>query len=172
MRDIPTLEGRFKVSRDGIVRSYPNQFGNGKVIKCHKTPQGYLKFGYIKDGGGHTNMLVHRAVALAFIPNPDSKPCVNHIDSNRSNNKAENLEWCTQKENVAHARTAGLMDMSHTVGENHHMSILNEDQVRYIRSHPGLHLRETCTWLSEVFGVKRCTIYDIRNGRRWKHVKS
>lgn len=51
---------------------------------------------------------VHRLVALAFIPNPENKPEVNHKDRNRSNNNVDNLEWVTQSENVAHAYRNGV----------------------------------------------------------------
>jgi hypothetical protein len=50
---------------------------------------------------------IHRLVAMAFIPNPESKPCVNHIDHNRANNSLDNLEWVTHKENIAHCIKSG-----------------------------------------------------------------
>jgi len=70
---------------------------------------------------------VHRLVAAAFIPNPEEKPEVNHIDGNKSNNHVSNLEWVTRKENAQHAVAAGLIVMPkgprpNRRGSNHHAS--------------------------------------------------
>ena len=56
----------------------------------------------IWQNGKHKNLRVHRLVAKAFIPNPSGKRCVNHIDGNRSNNRVDNLEWCSASENEIH----------------------------------------------------------------------
>jgi len=70
--------------------------------------KGYEKI-IIKVDGVYHNKLVHRLVGLAFIPNPENKPQINHKDGNKSNNHVSNLEWCTQSENNKHAFENGLM---------------------------------------------------------------
>lgn len=68
---------------------------------------GYRKVNLYDKRGKCSKKYVHRLVAEAFIPNPENKPNVNHIDCNRQNNKASNLEWCTQSENIKHAVKCG-----------------------------------------------------------------
>ena len=73
--------------------------------------KGYAKV-IIKINRVHHNKLIHRLVAEAFIPNPENKPQVNHIDGNKSNNHVSNLEWCNQSENNKHAFKNGLMKIT------------------------------------------------------------
>lgn len=73
-----------------------------KFMMFSKMPEGYLRLN-IKNDGGQKKFLVHRLIALTFIPNPENKPQVNHIDSNKSNNCVKNLEWITNKENRNHS---------------------------------------------------------------------
>lgn len=65
------------------------------------SPKGYKRV-LIRDNGRSRTVFVHRLVALAFIPNPDNKPQVNHKDGNKANNRPENLEWVTLAENMRH----------------------------------------------------------------------
>lgn len=88
----------YAVSSWGRVR-------NGEVIlKPEEHAKGYLRVD-LYDENGRKHFKVHRLVAEAFIPNPDEKPCVNHIDGNNQNNSVSNLEWVTDRENKAKART-------------------------------------------------------------------
>lgn len=80
---------------------------NKKLLK----PMKDNKYGYLKvrlRNNGHDKMAtIHRLVAESFIPNPNNYCVVNHLDSNPSNNNVDNLEWCTQKENILHGYNAG-----------------------------------------------------------------
>ena len=65
------------------------------------TDKGYRTV-LIRDNGKERTVFVHRLVALAFVPNPQNKPQINHKDGNKLNNRPENLEWCTNAENAWH----------------------------------------------------------------------
>ena len=108
-KDIIGFEGKYQVSDTGKVRSLwrYKPSGRGKYTTREDSIQelksidsnGY-KIVILMENGKRNRRYIHRLVAEAFIPNPESKPNVNHRDFNPSNNSVNNLEWCTQKENV------------------------------------------------------------------------
>lgn len=99
------------------IKDYPNyevsNFGNvhnkktGKVLKPIRNKQGYQHVG-LPTNGKPKFYLIHRLVASAFIPNPEHKRTVNHLDGDKTNNRAENLEWCDDGENQKHAYRTDL----------------------------------------------------------------
>ena len=115
-KDIEGYEGVYQVSTCGNIKSLakPRKNGNSrcyiqkeKLLKQSFTSTGYKKVELYKDGK-RKSFKVHRLVAIAFIPNPDNKPEVNHIDGNKINNNIDNLEWVTSSENTIHAYETGL----------------------------------------------------------------
>ena len=93
-RDIAGYEGLYQVSDWGNILS----IRKNEKMKPNLGKNGYLKTTLTKDKEKEY-ILVHRLVAEAFIPNPENKPCVDHINGVRTDNRAENLRWCTHKEN-------------------------------------------------------------------------
>jgi len=92
--DIQGYEGLYKINKNGEVLSIRSK----KLLKAGKNRQGYMNVVLTKNGRSKTYK-VHRLVAIAFIPNPNNYPIINHKDENKTNNKVENLEWCTSKYN-------------------------------------------------------------------------
>ena len=93
----------YEVSNDGDVVNLVT----GRQLKPIRESTGYLHVTLCHEGHHHQTS-VHRLVAQEFISNPDSKPFVNHIDGDKTNNQVDNLEWCTQSENMKHAYRTGL----------------------------------------------------------------
>lgn len=108
-RDITGYEGLYQVSNLGRVKSLKNKSNHkNEVLLKPETSRGYKRVSLSKDDI-LTHHLLHRLVAQTFIPNPDNKPQVNHIDGNKNNNKSSNLEWCTASENRKHGVSIGLI---------------------------------------------------------------
>ena len=111
-KEITGYEGYFEVSNFGNFRSKTRiirykQKGTrnypGKSLKTETIVEGYQRIVLMKEGI-RKRFMCHRIVAQEFIPNPQNKPFVNHINGNPADNRVENLEWCTQEENELHSR--------------------------------------------------------------------
>ncbi len=106
MVDIIGYEGYYQVSPDGKIYSVRR----GKYLKLNQKKNGYVHVELNKNGVSRT-FRVHRIVAQAYIPNPDCKDTINHINCIKNDNRVENLEWATVSENTIHAYNNSLIDI-------------------------------------------------------------
>ena len=114
-KDIDRYEGLYQVSNFGRVKSIG--YGKERVLKAGVNSRGYLNVVLFKDGKGKS-FTVHRLVAIAFIPNPENKEQIDHIDTVRTNNRVSNLRWCTQEENQNNSLTKKRRSKSMKSGNN------------------------------------------------------
>lgn len=165
------LDERYSVSSLGNVRSkrmrVKSTFGgtyikDGRLLKQNDNGQGYLQVSLCYNGKSKTER-VHRLVALLFVDNPEKLPKVNHKDGNKRNNSAENLEWCSQADNILHAKSLGLMRKINSINAK-----LNENDVREIKFLISEGYSNKI--IAEIFNVHLGTINCIRTGRNWSHI--
>ena len=155
---------RFVGSKNGGT----NQKKMGKILKKELTKVGYFRVSLYSKYGQYSRELVHRLVAMAFIPNTENKPQVNHINGIKTDNRIENLEWCTHRENVDHAMKTGLI--KHYVGSQRGVLVckLNELIVSEIKQKLKLGISQKN--LSIEYNINQSNISRIQNNQIWAHV--
>lgn len=146
---ITTQDEHYKVSSEGRV-SHEGRILSGSIHK-----DGYI---FVNIRG--KQYAKHRVVAEAFIPNPEGKPFVNHIDGNKQNNKVKNLEWCTQSENIKHAHENDLQPK----GLSTYKGKFSAEQREEIKEQwdSGKYSKRE---LSRIYGVSHTCINDIINDK-------
>lgn len=165
IRPVPGFKKYFWITEDAVLVSRRTK----KVLSQTINGTGYWSH-TTRIGGRRGQMYcfkIHRLVASAFIPNPDNKPFVNHINGIKLDNYYTNLEWCTPQENAAHAKANGLVKIFY--GEQVGTAKLSDNKVIKIRE-----LYKTGNYthrqLAQMYGVGRSAITDYINRKTYKHV--
>ena len=173
-RAIAGYEGEYEVSNLGRVRSRPRRRNNGGgreytvpggILATSEQSAGYRVVGLRRGETSRLPCRVHRLVAEAFIPNPEGRPHVNHIDHDRANNVVWNLEWCTPAENLAHMTASGRR-AAPWAGKRGPRAILSDEQVRSIRAATGSQQR-----IATRFGISKRSVQRVRSGETYAHVR-
>lgn len=162
-KDVMNYEGLYKVSNLGRVKRLERKDSNGRtlkemIMKTNKNgdkKRGYYERVYLSKDGIKKQMRVHRLVAQSFIPNPNKKEQVNHIDGNKLNNNVNNLEWATGSENLKHAIDIGLYSPNNT------RKLSNEQALDVLKR---LNNKELVKDIASLYNVTTMTIQNIKNG--------
>jgi hypothetical protein len=151
-------------TKDYFITSCGKVFKGNNELKKNYSHAGYRTVSLKHLDGSRKLYYVHRVVAQVFITNPDNKPVVNHKNLIKADNRVKNLEWVTYKENNQHAHDNGAF----RVGGSHHKSLYEVDQIRSVclMIQEGRRNKE----ISELTGVHRATISEIRKGKQWQHI--
>lgn len=170
----PEYEESYEVSDSGNIRSVDRlivdsigrkTFYKGTLLQPSKNRSGYMMINF-RLNGSKLPVVIHRVVAKAFVDKVEGKDYVNHKDGDKENNKKENLEWCTSKENKEHSIKLGTTKIR--FGEQSPNNKLTSTQVIDIKER--LINKETYKSIAEIFNVNYGTIGAIKNKLIWKHI--
>lgn len=160
MKDIPGYEDIYGITDDGKVWSKKRNIWVKPWLSKKRGKPGYLGVKLNKNKK-RQSFLVHRLVAMAYLSPIEGHPHINHINAIKTDNRVENLEWCTPAMNTAHAKMMGLLIREKG---QHPNAKVSESQVEEIRSLKGeLSARE----VSKRYGLTLNPIYDIWAGKTW-----
>ena len=161
-KDIKGYEGRYQVSNLGRVKRLANGKGfNSKELI--KSTNRLSADGYVIITLPNGERPLHRLVAETFLLNPENKETVNHLDGIKLNNRLDNFEWATRKEQLDHAYKLGLKES--LKGENNPASKLSNKQVQWVRdNYKGYDKELGATAIANKFNVSTATIYNILKG--------
>lgn len=155
-KTIPHFNKDTEVNNLGEVRRYNVRLKQYITPPFHTDKDGYLHVNIKREGSTkYTHVAVHRLVALAFLPNLENKLCVNHKDSDRTNNTVDNLEWCTPKENHTHAYLYGNLQYCKKVPQK---TVLTDYQVSQINT---LRTLYNVKQISKIFNCKYSTLKNV-----------
>ena len=152
-------EARTVIRTDGRIQDVPE-----KMMILFPSNCEYLRVGLNKDNRQKSH-LVHRLVAKAFIDNPEELPQVNHLNRVRTDNRLENLEWTTAKENIKHRD----IENDYNIGENSHLSKLKAIDVELIREMWST-WKMTQTEIAKLFSTSQANISEICLRKSWSHI--
>lgn len=157
---IPNFEHCGDVSNFGRIRSH-----HGKIRKTVISQNGYVRVGLKKLGAKNTSYVtVHRLVAMCFCYGFSHGMTVNHIDGNKQNNAASNLEWVTLKHNILHAISSGLRKPNYPRPKIPHE---DRDKILALRA-----LGKSNQEIGVIYGVSRSAINHFVNGRKHRALRS
>ena len=161
MKDVKNYKGIYKITKDGKVWSaYRKRYLKGHLVK------GYPLVDLVGIGDNDRKRkfyYVHRLVAEAYIPKVSGKLTVNHKNGIKTDNRVENLEWCTQKENIRHSWAIGTSKPRYNL--NHPSTKISEDVVSEIRAKIDFKYG-TMTKLAKEYGVSISLVSLIGKGYR------
>lgn len=171
-KDIPNYEGLYHVSNMGRIKCLTHivNFKTSQRRLEHIHKPSLLKNGYcaiiLSQNAKTEHFLIHRLVAISFLQNDNKFLYVNHKNSNRQDNRVENLEWCTQKQNVQHGIKYGFFKT--TWNENNYKAKLKNIDIPIIKEclNNGISYRK----LANQYGVAISTIFRIKHGISWKNI--
>lgn len=162
-KPVKGFEGLYEVSNIGRVKSFVGRWGiKERILKPWLTSNGYW---HVCLGRGNKKM-IHKLVLEAFAPNPKGKPCCNHKNGIRTDNRIENLEWCTYAENNRHA----IDVLGKCLGEKNPHAKLNAKQVRVIKHLKNIKPKMSSPEVAKYFPIERRVVIDIWNNKTWKHI--
>lgn len=152
----------YEISDFGRIRK------DGVILRTSISPRlGY----YVKRLREYKKMIyIHRAIATAFVANPNSYPCVNHKDRNKANNDVSNLEWCTHRQNIQHACDHARANGGtwNPKGEDSPKSKLKREHIPLIKEAYAAGFSQQK--IAGYFKVRKQSIASVLHGRNWAHV--